>query len=151
MQLCHISCVLNLSTLSAFYFDFRMCFVVLEQKFLPIRSGKISVFRAKFAYFRALSLGVCVPPSSTNRAVFEPKTCVSSSTGAVFEPRSCQFRAQEDILSSRNCADFEPEPYIFRALFVLLSSPFVLCPFEHWLFNMLRGKAWRFFAADQFQ
>ena len=66
---------------------------------------------------------------------------VSSSTRAVFEPRSCQFRAQEDILSSPNRANFEPEPCIFRAMFVLISSTFVLCPFE--LLNILPGNTRR--------
>ena len=91
----------------------------------------------------------------------------SSPERACFELNWCRFRAQEVILSSPNRPDFVPEPCIFRALFVLLlvepcsscygalfvllSSSLLLCSFEHWLSNMLRGKTWRYFSAGHFQ
>ena len=140
-------------------FDFMMFYDV------PIRSGE--------TWFLCQNYLFSSPAFVCLRANLEPKSCrfrpykvpVSSSTGTAFEPRSCQFRAQKDILSSPNCDDFVLEPCIFqpcsccyRYLFELLLSPvralvepFVLCPFEHWLLNMLRGKTWRFFSAGQFQ
>ena len=130
---------------------------MLVQNF--IRSGEISVFRAKIAYFRSLPLGVCVPTSSPNRAAFERITCLfgaqlvpfSSPDRTSFEPKKIFFRAQIVPISCPNRASFEPCSCCYRALFELLSSPFMLCPFEHWLCNMLRGKTWRYFSAGQFQ
>ena len=73
-----------------------------------MRSGKISVSRAKITCFRALPLGVCVPTSSPKYTVLERITFL--------------FRDQLVPFSSPHCANFVPEPCIFRALFVLLSS-----------------------------
>ena len=108
MKLCHISCIPNISTLSAFFCFYDVCSV--RTKFLPIRSGKISVFRTKFAYFRAPPLVVCVPTTSPNREVFEPKL-------------TCPFRGQLVPFSSPDRASFEPKKILFRAQIVPISSP----------------------------
>ena len=107
---------------------FILFFVVLVQNF--IRSGEISVFRAKIAYFRSLPLGVCVPTSSPNRAAFERITCLfgaqlvpfSSPDRTSFEPKKIFFRAQIVPISCPNRASFEPCSCCYRALFELLSS-----------------------------
>ena len=109
-------------------------------------------------YWSARFVPTYVPTTSPNRAVFELNWCrfraqivpVSSPRRHSFEPKSCRFRAQTVNLSSPVRAVIEPCSSCYRTLFVLLSSTFVLCPFEHWLLNMLRGKTWRFFQQVSF-